>query len=117
MIIVLQKGNNHGNFSAKRKGRKTETIKTVNAQYGYKPEHSLLREQVGAVVLAPNAVEILHISSTARQGLSDPAAGFSTLNDMSVEGSTPLSHTFIDNNEKAAVAISDVTDYLNISPE
>lgn len=31
---------------------------------------------------------------------------------MSVEGSTPLSHNFIDNNEKAAVAISDVTDYL-----
>ena len=27
----------------------TETIKTVNAQYGYKPEHSRLREQVGAV--------------------------------------------------------------------
>lgn len=26
----------------------TETIKTVNAQYGYKPEHSRLREQVGA---------------------------------------------------------------------
>ncbi len=28
----------------------TETIKTVNAQYGYKPEHSLLCEQVGAVI-------------------------------------------------------------------
>ena len=28
----------------------TETIKTVNAQYGYKPEHSRLREQVGAVI-------------------------------------------------------------------
>ena len=26
----------------------TETIKTVNAQYGYKPEHSRLREQVCA---------------------------------------------------------------------
>ena len=98
-------------------GKKTEAIKTVNAQHGYKPEHSLLREQVGAVFLAPNVVEIRHISSTARQGLSDPAAGISTLNDMSVESSTPLSHTFIDNNEKAAVAISDVTDYLNISPE
>lgn len=27
-----------------------ETIKTVNAQYGYKPEHSRLRLQVGAVI-------------------------------------------------------------------
>lgn len=26
----------------------TETIKTVNAQYGYKPEHSRLCVQVGA---------------------------------------------------------------------
>ena len=35
-------------------GKKTETIKTVNAQYGYKPEHSLLRVQVGAVFFAPS---------------------------------------------------------------
>ena len=35
-------------------GKKTEAIKTVNAQHGYKPEHSLLREQVGAVFLAPS---------------------------------------------------------------
>ena len=35
-------------------GKKTETIKTVNAQHGYKPEHSLLREQVGAVFLVPS---------------------------------------------------------------
>lgn len=28
----------------------TETVKTVNALYGYKPEHSRLREQVGAVI-------------------------------------------------------------------
>ena len=34
---------------------------------------------------------------------------------MSAEGSTSLSQNFIDNNEKAATAISDVTDYLNIS--
>ena len=27
-----------------------ETIRTVNARYGYKPEHSRLREQVGAVI-------------------------------------------------------------------
>lgn len=27
-----------------------ETIKTVYAQYGYKPEHSRLRLQVGAVI-------------------------------------------------------------------
>ncbi len=34
----------------KIKKEATETIKTVNAQYGYKPEHSRLREQVGAVI-------------------------------------------------------------------
>ena len=33
-----------------------------------------------------NTVEVRHISSTARQGLSDPAAGISTLN-----GNTNLS--------------------------
>ena len=27
-----------------------ETIAAVSAQYGYKPEHSFLREQVGAVI-------------------------------------------------------------------
>ena len=32
-----------------QKKEATETIKAVNAQYGYKPEHSRLREQVGAV--------------------------------------------------------------------
>jgi len=47
--------------------------------------------------------------------LSGSAAGISTLNGMSVEGSTPLSHNFIDNNEKAAAAISDVTDILTIT--
>ena len=46
-------------IGAKKKGgervtKKTETIKTVNARYGYKPEHSLFREQVGAVFLVPN---------------------------------------------------------------
>ncbi|MGN0738825.1 MAG: hypothetical protein ACI4LX_01475 [Treponema sp.] len=30
-----------------------------------------------------NAVEVRHTSSTAEQGLSDPAAGISTLNDNS----------------------------------
>ena len=35
--------------------------------------------------------------------------------NMSLEGSTPLSHNSIDNNEKAAVAISDVNDNSNIS--
>lgn len=70
---------------------------------------------MGAVFLAPDAVEVRHISSTAGQDLSDPAAGISTLNGMPVEGSTPLSHNFIDNNEKAAVAISDVTGTLTIS--
>ena len=34
--------------------------------------------------------------------------------NMSVEGSTPLSHNSIEDNGKAAVAISDVTDNLNI---
>ena len=34
---------------------------------------------------------------------------------MSVEGSSPLSHNSIENNEKAAAAISDVTDSLNIN--
>ncbi len=34
---------------------------------------------------------------------------------MSLEGSTPLSHNSIENNEKAAAAISDVTDSLNIN--
>lgn len=33
-----------------------ETIQTVNAQYGYKPEHSLLREQVGAVIASVNNI-------------------------------------------------------------
>ena len=28
----------------------TESIKTVNAQYSYKPDHSRLRNQVGAVI-------------------------------------------------------------------
>jgi len=70
---------------------------------------------VGAVFLAPDAVEVRHISSTAGQDLSDPAAGIFTLNGMPVEGSTPLSYNFIDNNEKAAVAISDVTDILTIT--
>jgi hypothetical protein len=47
--------------------------------------------------------------------LSDPAAGISTLNGMSVEGSTPLSHNSIEDNEKAAVAISDVNDSFRIN--
>ncbi|MBR3646425.1 MAG: hypothetical protein IKN54_08395 [Lachnospiraceae bacterium] len=34
----------------------TETIKTVNAQYGYKPEHSRLREQVGAVIASISSI-------------------------------------------------------------
>lgn len=34
----------------------TETIKTVNALYGYKPEHSRLREQVGAVIASISTI-------------------------------------------------------------
>ena len=34
---------------------------------------------------------------------------------MSLEGSTPLSHNSIDNNEKAAVAISDVNDIIRLA--
>ena len=34
----------------------TETIKTVNAQYGYKPEHSRLCEQVGAVIASISSI-------------------------------------------------------------
>ena len=41
-------------FILQKTGKKTEAIEAVPAQYGYKPEHSLLREQVGAVFLAPN---------------------------------------------------------------
>lgn len=34
----------------------TETIETVNAQYGYKPDHSRLRNQVGAVIASINNI-------------------------------------------------------------
>ena len=34
----------------------TETIKTVNALYGYRPEHSRLREQVGAVIASISTI-------------------------------------------------------------
>ena len=61
-----------------------------------------------------NAVEVRHISSAAGQGMSDPAAGISTLNGASLEGSAPLSHN---SNGKAAVAISDVNDKQIIAQE
>ena len=54
-----------------------------------------------------NTVEVRHTSSTARQGLSDPAAGISTLNGASLEGSAPLSQNPEGN---TAAAISDVND-------
>ena len=34
----------------------TETIKAVTASYGYKPEHSFLREQVGAVIASISSI-------------------------------------------------------------
>ena len=34
----------------------TETIKAVTASYGYKPEHSFLREQVGAVIASISGI-------------------------------------------------------------
>ncbi len=60
------------------------------------------RQEAGA-----NAVEVRHISSTAGQRLSDPAAGISTLNGASLEGSAPLSQNPEGN---TAAAISDVND-------
>lgn len=60
--VVLQKDwNNNGRSwivsgyglqeaDGKIKLEATETIKAVTANYGYKPEHSFLREQVGAVI-------------------------------------------------------------------
>ena len=60
------------------------------------------RQKAGA-----NAVEVRHISSAAGQGLSDSAAGISTLNGASLEGSAPLSQNPEGN---TAAAISDVND-------
>ncbi len=60
------------------------------------------RQKAGA-----NAVEVRHISSAAGQRLSDPAAGISTLNGASLEGSAPLSQNPEGN---TAAAISDVND-------
>ena len=67
----------------------------------------LLKKKRSSQKAGANAVEVRHISSAAGQGMSDPAAGISTLNGASLEGSAPLSHN---SNGKAAVAISDVND-------
>ena len=37
-------------MAGNNKKEATETIKAVTASYGYKPEHSRLREQVGAAI-------------------------------------------------------------------
>lgn len=43
-------------MAGNNKKEATETIKAVTASYGYKPEHSRLREQVGAVIASISSI-------------------------------------------------------------